>query len=84
MSKEALFSFIRRSKNRRHILRLLLKQNYTVVDLVKETNMYKSHVSRALSELEDKNLVKCLNPEDRAFKYFKITDIGKKMLELLN
>lgn len=76
-----LLSFLRRSKRRKDILRLLHDKPMTVVDIVKHTGMYKSHVSRALSELEKYKLVKCLNPSDRAFRYYKITSKGKRLIK---
>ena len=85
MSKEVyLLAFIRRSKRRQDILKLLLNQNYTVVDITKQTGMYKSHVSRSLSELKERNLVKCLNPKDRAYRYYKITKKGREIISKLN
>ena len=48
---------------------------------MKLTNMYKSHTARTLKELSEKDLIKCLNPEDRAFKFYKITSLGRKVLE---
>ena len=42
--------------------------------------MYKSHVSRSVSELTNKKLIVCLNPKDREFKFYKITELGKKVI----
>jgi len=52
----------------------------TATDLENKTGMYKGHVSRALSELKNKGLVECKNPKDRAFRYYKITIGGLKVL----
>lgn len=42
--------------------------------------MYKAHVSRAFKELQEKQLIKCANPNDRNFRFYKLTDKGKKVL----
>jgi predicted transcriptional regulator len=47
---------------------------------MKITKMYKSHTSRALKELVHKKLIICKNPSDRAFKFYKITSFGNKIL----
>jgi len=80
-NKEELLSFIRRSKRRKDILKLLLNQSLTATDIEKVTKMYKSHVSRALLELRKYELVICKNPNDRVFRYYKITNKGRQSVE---
>lgn len=75
-----LKSFILRSKNRQLILRLLSEKSRTAIDLVKLTKMYKSHVSRTLKELRDEGLIICLNPNDREYKFYKLSKKGKKVI----
>lgn len=43
--------------------------------------MYKSHNSRTLKELAEKRLIICSNPNDRAYKFYKITTLGKNILK---
>lgn len=81
LNKEELLSFIRRSKRRKEVLKLLLNQTSTATDIQKITGMYKGHVSRALLELKEQKLVECKNPNDRAFRYYKITAKGKRLLK---
>jgi DNA-binding MarR family transcriptional regulator len=59
-----------------------LKNNKLISKQIEEkTGMYKSHVSRTLKELISKDLVKCINPEDRNFRFYEITQKGKKVLD---
>ena len=51
---------------------------------MQKTGMYKSHTSRELKALLLKELMKCINPNDREFKFYRITPLGKKVLEYLN
>jgi len=81
MNNAELISFIARAKRRFEILRLLKEHEKSQVALMKETGMYKTHTSRTLKELSDKKLIKCTNPEDREFKFYKITKKGKDTLE---
>ena len=50
-------------------------------EIMKKTGMYKAHTSRVLKELFNKKLIICRNPEDRTFKFYKITSLGKSVLE---
>lgn len=49
-------------------------------EIEKETGMYKPHVSRTLKELKDKGLIKCLNPKDRNYKFYTLSQKGKETL----
>ena len=82
-SKYELLSFILRSKKRQEILRNLSEGNKTATDIVKITRMYKFHVSRALKELKEEKLIDCLNPQDREYKFYKLTSKGKMILKQL-
>ena len=79
-NKYELKSFILRSKNRQLILKCLSEENRNATNLVKLTKMYKSHVSRALKELLEEKLIGCLNPNDREYKFYKLTSKGKKIV----
>ena len=51
------------------------------VELMKKTEMYEGHTSRTLKELSDKKLILCRNQEDRVFRFYRITALGRKILE---
>lgn len=76
-----LVAFILRAKNRKKILFLLEKQDMYPGNIAKSTQMYKSHVSRTLKELEVKKLIQCKNPNDRSYRFYMITELGKKVLK---
>jgi predicted transcriptional regulator len=80
---ETSVSFVARSERRKQILFLLNEISLSQPEIMKKTKMYKSHTSRTLSELLDKKLIVCKNPEDREFKFYKITPLGRKTLEYL-
>lgn len=79
MVKWELVSFINRSQQRRKIL-LALRKPATPSKLSKETGMYLTHVSRALRELTEKGLVDCLTPKERVEKYYRISNLGRAVL----
>ncbi len=79
MVKWELVSFVNRSQQRRKILSALEKP-ITPSQLSKSTGLYLTHVSRALKELTEKGLVECLTPKERVEKYYRITALGKNVL----
>lgn len=81
MADSRVISFIARSKRRLEVLKLLGENERSQAELMKITKMYKAHTSRTLKELSEKKLVLCKNPEDRAFRFYKITKKGKDLLE---
>ena len=81
MGNPKIISFIARSKRRLEILKLLSEKEISQPEIIKITKMYKSHVSRTINELLEKKLIICRNPEDRVFKFYKITASGRKILK---
>ncbi|MDO9518307.1 MAG: sugar-specific transcriptional regulator TrmB [Methanosarcinaceae archaeon] len=74
------------SVDRRLVLMETMK-GHTVVkasDIAHETNRSTQNISRALHELEEKGLIKCLTPEKTTWKKFVLTDIGKEILKKLD
>ncbi|MBP1908936.1 winged helix-turn-helix domain-containing protein [Methanolobus bombayensis] len=71
------------SVDRRLILMEAMK-NHTIIkasDIAHETNRSTQNISRALKELEDKDLIKCLTPEKVTWKKYALTTKGKKVLK---
>lgn len=81
MSNPRIISFIARSNRRLEVLELLKQHERSQVELMRLTKMYKTHTSRTLKELVESKLIACKNPEDRAFRFYKITSLGRKVLE---
>lgn len=83
MNKETIkvLSYVRRSKHREKILLTLDNHILMPSDMSKKTNMRPTHVSRALKDLKEHNIVECLNEEETRGRLFKITDKGEEVLE---
>lgn len=76
-----IISFVARSRKRRAILAMLCKNPMSQPEITKAVGMYKSHVSRTLKELAEKKLIICLNPNDRAFKFYRASSLGAKAIK---
>ena len=75
-----LISFLSRSKNRKTVLENLEKPT-TPTELASKLQIQRSTISRAILELMDKKLVKCLTPKEKMGRLYQITDLGKKILK---
>ena len=73
-------AFVLKGSVRKSILGNLEKPK-TAKTLSKELNKHIQSVSRSLLALEKKKLIQCLNPKDDRFRFYKITQKGKDILE---
>ena len=73
-------SYILSSNYRRKVLEKL-NNPITPSKLSKELNINKTHISRALSELENKKMIVCLTPKITKGRIYVITDYGKENLK---
>ena len=78
-----LVSFAK-SKTRKSCLEALESGPKTPSFIVKSSDEHLSHISRALSELEKKELVECLTPDLNKNRIYQITLKGKEVLKKLD
>ena len=69
------------SSNYRHKVLKCLNEPKTPSKLSRELGINKTHISRALSELGTKKMIKCLTPETKKGKIYIVTEYGKEVLE---
>ncbi len=81
VNKWYLLGKVEASKYRKEILKSLLEKPKIPTALQKEINIKLSHISRALKELMDDNLIICLTPQLRKNKFYSITKLGKSILK---
>lgn len=77
-----LVSFVGRGKNRKKVLKALIKTN-SPTELSRQLDIERSTISRAILELTDKGLVECLTPDERMGRYYRITETGKKVVDVI-
>ena len=78
-----LVSFANRGKIRRKIL-LNLDKPMTPTQLSQKIKTHRSTTSRSLLILEKKGIVKCITPKENMGRYYDITDVGRKVLKIIN
>jgi len=52
-------------------------------DVAEKVERSLQNISRALKELEKKEIVACINPQRRTWKRYILTETGKKVLDTL-
>ena len=77
-----ILSFLARSKNRTKVLGSF-DGLQTPTQISKKLKIQRSTVSRTISELEEKRLVRCLTPKERMGRLYSLTSDGRKILEHL-
>jgi len=72
--------FVLSSETRFRILSFLSKDAETPTQLAKLVEKHLSHISRALRELESKDLVICSNPKNTKPREYHLTAEGDRLL----
>lgn len=80
MNKWDLTGFVTASSYRRHVVQALSAGERTPTELADVTPVEITHVSRALSELREKDLVELRVPESQQkSRYYGLTDKGREI-----
>ena len=74
-----LVGFVKRSKNRQRVLKLLEKPMMPS-EVSKEIKVSLTHASKIIRELNKKKLIHCLNEKLKIGRIYQITNLGKKIL----
>ncbi len=75
-----LVAKILRSKLKHQILLEINKEKITQAQLSKRLNLYRSHINQIITDLLKDELIICLNPKDRDYKFYEVTKLGKDIL----
>ncbi len=84
MTDYSTLSYFKRGKRRQAVLKTLEKDPKTPKELAMNCKISISNVSNTLAELSKDEYVECINPKDHTYKYYTLTNKGKKALNLLN
>lgn len=75
-----LTAFIIRSNYRKRVF-LELSKPQRPSQIAKTLDLRLTHVTRALRELNQKSLVKCLNPKESFGRFYELTSKGENVLK---
>jgi predicted transcriptional regulator len=79
----AEYGFVVASVYRMRVLLSLYNHPKTPSQVSNETNLALAHVSRALKQLSQKNLVVCLTPNMVKGKVYSLTEKGKLVVSII-
>jgi predicted transcriptional regulator len=77
------YGFVAVSKNRTRVVLSLCKHPKTPSQISAEVGLATAHVSRALKEMAEKDIVVCLTPKVLKGRIYSLTDIGKSIAEVI-
>lgn len=78
-----IISLLNRSSKRIKVLGSLEKENKIPTQISKDINDSSYNISKYLKVLKEYGLVICLNENDKRYRYYCITDKGKKYLNII-
>lgn len=79
-----LTSYVQISKYREKTVKSIGKKVKIPTNIAKDSGIRTNHISKVLSELKDKNIVECINEEDRKGRLYRLTDTGKEVLDTIS
>jgi len=82
-SEKIIIEFIELSKNRKKVFMALERETLKPTDISKKTGIHRNNVSRTLSQLREKELIRLLNPENKRGRLYELTEYGEKILNLM-
>jgi len=80
----AKLAYVRSSKHRENILRFVGDEIKIPTEIAQNINISTKHISKYLGELKDKDIIRCLNENDRRGRLYKLTPTGKEILKYLS
>ena len=79
----SLLSFILRGERRKLIL-LSLDKPKIPKQIAEECKVSIHNVSKSLIDLMKKGLIRCKNPQDKFYRFYELTEKGRKLVTELN
>ena len=73
-------SFIVRNKNRKRVFNTLEKPK-TPTQISKELQLNIGYISNIIIELLNRKLIKCLSPNEKRYRFYRITPKGQDVLK---
>ena len=82
-SEKIIIEFIKLSRNRELVFRALEGETLKPTDISKKTDIHRNNVSRILTQLREKDLIRLLNPENKRGRLYELTEYGEEILKLM-
>lgn len=77
-------NYVKRSQYRLKVMKSLDGEAKIPSEIARDTEIYQNHISNVLKQLKEHELIKCINPEVRKGRLYRLTDKGEKVSEYFN
>ena len=78
------YAYVLSSKYRQKALKCLGSNAKVPTQIARESGIRTNHISKTLKELNEHELIECINPEARKGRLYRITDKGKEISKNLD
>lgn len=77
-------NYVKRSQYRLKVMKSLDGEAKIPSEIASDTEIYQNHISNVLKQLNEHELIECINPEVRKGRLYRLTDKGEKVSEYFN
>jgi DNA-binding MarR family transcriptional regulator len=79
-----IFAYVNISSYRRKAVKSLKKQDKIPSRIAEDSHIRLSHISNVLRELKECGVVECINEQDRRNRVYRLTPLGRSIVNLLD
>lgn len=72
-------SYVQISKYRTKVMKSLRGNVKIPSQIARDSDIKQNHISSTLKQLKERELVECINPEDRKGRLYRLTDKGEEI-----
>lgn len=77
-------NYVKRSQYRLKVMKSLDGEAKIPSEIARDTEIYQNHISNVLKQLNEHELIECINPEVRKGRLYRLTDKDEKVSEYFN
>lgn len=78
-----VYGYVITSSYRERVVRSLVKKDMIPTEIAQDSGIKANHISKVLRELKDKGIVVCTNEEDKKYRNYQLTSLGREIAQNL-
>lgn len=82
--EEKIIKYLNRSTYRKRAFKTIGNKVKMPKDIAQDGGILQNHISTVLSQLKDKNLVECINPDIKKGRLYRLTEDGLDYLDKID
>ena len=72
-------NYVKRSQYRLKVMKSLDGEAKIPSEIARDTEIYQNHISNVLKQLNEHELIECINPEVKRGKLYRLTEKGEEI-----